>query len=107
MQRGNANRQVLRCKEGDLARIVDAWNRTLVGRVVLVESFHKENEWRITLLGEPGVTLTKNRRRLGIGNKMLADDAQLEPIRDPVPDVVTAIGATGPHRRSRRPLESF
>ncbi|WP_257803269.1 hypothetical protein [Burkholderia glumae] len=73
----------LRCKAGDLARVVSAWNPALVGRVVIVQEMHKvlEREWRITLLGEPGITMTKNRRRLGIGNSMLAGDEQLEPLR--------------------------
>jgi hypothetical protein len=74
----------LRCRPGDLARVVSAWNPALVGRIVLVVRIHKSTEWAITLLGEPGITLTKNRHRLGIGNNMLADDAQLEPIRDSI-----------------------
>ncbi|ARK91098.1 hypothetical protein BOC42_28140 [Burkholderia pseudomallei] len=76
----------LRCRPGDLARVVSAWNPALVGRIVLVGRIHKSTEWTITLLGEPGITLTKNRRRLGIGNNMLADDAQLEPIHGSMVD---------------------
>ncbi|WP_257803303.1 hypothetical protein [Burkholderia glumae] len=72
----------LRCRAGDLARVVSAWNPALVGRVVVVREMHsvRDREWRITLLGEPGFTLTKNRFRLGIGNNMLAGDEQLEPL---------------------------
>ncbi|KHJ63127.1 hypothetical protein [Burkholderia glumae] len=73
----------LRCRAGDLARVVSAWNPALVGRVAVVRELHsiRDREWRITLLGEPGFTLTKNRFRLGIGNNMLAGDEQLEPLR--------------------------
>ncbi|MCM2546217.1 hypothetical protein ACVCII_03915 [Burkholderia glumae] len=73
----------LRCKAGDLARVVSAWNPALVGRTVIVGEMHsvRDREWRIILLGEPGFTLTKNRFRLGIGNNMLAGDEQLEPLR--------------------------
>lgn len=79
----------LRCRPGDLARVIAAWNPALVGRIVVVGEIHSliEREWRVTLLGEPGMTLTKNRRRLGIGNKMLAVDSSLEPLRgEPLAD---------------------
>ncbi|PJO24882.1 hypothetical protein EFP18_23450 [Burkholderia glumae] len=81
MDRGSERRQSLRCKPGDLARIKYAWNQALVGRIVLVEAAHSTTEWRVTLLGAAGVTLTKNRRRLTAGNRMLAYDAALEPIQ--------------------------
>jgi hypothetical protein len=84
MRRGEEERKGLRCRPGDLARVVSAWNPALVGRTVLVLRIHRTSEWRVTLLGEPGLTLTKNRRRLGIGNEMLADDSQLEPVRGAV-----------------------
>lgn len=88
----------LRCRPGDLARVVSAWNPALVGRIVLVGRIHKSTEWTITLLGEPGVTLTKNRRRLGIGNNMLADDAQLEPIYGSMTDSNTSTDEAAPRR---------
>ncbi|MDW9241452.1 hypothetical protein C7S16_2463 [Burkholderia thailandensis] len=40
-----------------------------------------ESEWNVTLLGAPGMTLTKNRTRLRIGNRMLAHDSYLKPLR--------------------------
>lgn len=81
MSASGEQRGTLRCRPGDLARVVSAWNPALIGRTVLVGKIHRASEWRITLLGEPGITLTKNRRRLGVGNNMLADDSQLEPMR--------------------------
>lgn len=92
----------LRCRPGDLARVVSAWNPALVGRIVLVGRIHKSTEWTITLLGEPGITLTKNRRRLGIGNNMLADDTQLEPIHGLMRDSNTTIGEAVPRPREPR-----
>lgn len=73
----------LRCRPGDLARVIRAWNPALVGRIVLVGAFHsiRESEWNVTLLGAPSMTLTKNRKRLRIGNRMLAHDSYLEPLR--------------------------
>ncbi|RQZ50905.1 hypothetical protein DIE17_03775 [Burkholderia sp. Bp9099] len=76
----------LRCKPGDLARIKEAWNPALIGRVVLVKAAHSETEWVVTLLGEPGVTLTKSRKRIVASNCALAYDAALEPIRAIEPD---------------------
>lgn len=87
----------LRCRPGDLARVVSAWNPALVGRIVLVGRIHRATEWTITLLGEPGVTLTKNRRRLGIGNNMLADDSQLEPVHGLIIDEGVSKGADVRH----------
>ncbi|NIE82670.1 hypothetical protein F3J11_03590 [Burkholderia sp. Cy-647] len=74
------NRAVLRCKSGDLARIKHAWNQSLVGRLVVVGAQHSSTEWNVTLLGEPGVTLTKDRSRLTAAHRMLSYDAALEPI---------------------------
>lgn len=101
MSASGEQREGLRCRPGDLARVVSAWNRALIGRTVLVGKIHRTSEWRITLLGEPGITLTKNRRRLGVGNNMLADDSQLEPMRG-VMDGEDAIKDAIPlHRQDR------
>ncbi|KWE77267.1 hypothetical protein WL78_00455 [Burkholderia ubonensis] len=77
----------LRCRPGDLARVTRAWNPALVGRVVLVGELHSlgESEWNVTLLGEPAMTFTKNRKRLTIGNRALAFDHALEPLRGDEP----------------------
>ncbi|MDD1789108.1 hypothetical protein [Burkholderia gladioli] len=71
----------LRCRPGDLARVTVAWNPALVGRIVLVGELHSATEWGVTLLGEPGATLTKDRRQLKVASHMLAYDAALEPLR--------------------------
>lgn len=75
-----------RCRRGDLARVVEAWNPALVGRIVLVRAAYSETEWVVTLLGEPGVTLTKNRKRIVASNCALAYDSALEPIRAADPE---------------------
>lgn len=78
----------LRCKPGDLAKVKTAWNPALIGRIVLIKAAHSKTEWVVTLLGEPGVTLTKNRKRIAASNCALAYDAALEPIRAIEPDVM-------------------
>ncbi|SDV47933.1 hypothetical protein SAMN05216551_10410 [Chitinasiproducens palmae] len=92
----------MRCKPGDLALIKNAWNKALVGRLVVIGSAHSATEWNVTLVGEPGLTLTKNRRRLTAARRMLAYDAALEPIDLPMPcDIeITLEDAAGLRRRS-------
>lgn len=85
----------LRCRPGDLARVVSAWNPALIGRVVLIKTAHSRTEWVVTLLGEPGVTLTKNRKRIAASNCMLAYDSALEPIRAVEPDEMGRSMAAG------------
>lgn len=91
----------LRCRPGDLAKIKEAWNPALVGRIVLIKAAHSRTEWVVTLLGEPGVTLTKNRKRVATSNCALAYDSALEPIRTGelgTCDGVTAVGEEDYHR---------
>lgn len=80
----------LRCRLGDLARVVEAWNPALVGRIVLIKAAHSPTEWVVSLLGEPGLTLTKNRKRIVASNCALAYDSALEPIR-----TARAMGSSG------------
>ncbi|AWY60064.1 hypothetical protein A8H35_18505 [Burkholderia thailandensis] len=90
-----------RCRPGDLAKVKEAWNPALIGRIVLIKAAHSETEWAVTLLGEPGVTLTKNRKRVVASNCALAYDSALEPIRAVGPDGMGHTMAAGEeeHRR--------
>jgi hypothetical protein len=80
MAKWKANRGRLQCKPGDLARIKYAWNKSLVGRIVVIGERHSPTEWNVTLLGGPGVTLTKDRRQMTATSNLLAYDAALEPL---------------------------
>lgn len=96
----------LRCRPGDLARVVSAWNPALIGRLVLIKVAHSKTEWVVTLLGEPGVTLTKNRKRIAASNLALAYDSALEPIRAAEPvngDEITVADGEDRHRRRSSP----
>ncbi|OXI42538.1 hypothetical protein [Burkholderia aenigmatica] len=96
----------LRCRPGDLARVVSAWNPALIGRLVLIKAAHSETEWVVTLLGEPGVTLTKNRKRIAASNCALAYDSALEPIRAVEAGSggeITAVDAEGRRRQQSFP----
>ncbi|KOE23103.1 hypothetical protein [Burkholderia multivorans] len=96
----------LRCRPGELARIKEAWNPALIGRIVLVKAAHSETEWVVMLLGEPGITLTKNRKRIAASNCVLAYDSALEPIRAVeagTGDEITAADVEGRRRRHSLP----
>ena len=96
----------LRCRPGDLATIKEAWNPALIGRVVLIKAAHSPTEWMVTLLGEPAVTLTKNRKRIATSNCVLAYDSALEPIRAVeagTGDEITAADVEGRRRRQSLP----
>lgn len=104
--RARVNRETsvsgLRCRPGDLARVVSAWNPALIGRVVLIKAAHSKTEWVVTLLGEPGVTLTKNRKRIAASNCALAYDSALEPIRAVGPGKRGEVTAVGEEDRRRQ-----
>ncbi|AQQ34574.1 hypothetical protein A8E95_11680 [Burkholderia cenocepacia] len=96
------NASGLRCRPGDLAKVKEAWSPALVGRIVLIKAAHSRTEWVVTLLGEPGVTLTKNRKRITAGNCALAYDSALEPIRAAGPSErgdLMAAGEEGHHHQ--------
>lgn len=103
MQRGNVKQGSLRCKPGDLARIKYAWNQSLVGRIVIIGDAHSSTEWNVTLLGDAGVTLTKDRKRMTAANRLLAYDAALEPISvaDGLLEEFTAEGEPDDHPSPR------
>nr|WP_319002016.1 hypothetical protein [Burkholderia contaminans] len=97
----------LRCRPGDLARVVTAWNPALVGRIVLIKVAHSQAEWVVILLGEPGMTLTKNRKRIVASNCVLAYDSALEPIRAVKQDGMDCypmVASEGYRRRPRQDL---
>ncbi|OXI89312.1 hypothetical protein CFB50_08475 [Burkholderia sp. AU33423] len=101
MNRGT-NASGLRCRPGDLAKVKEAWNPALVGRIVLIKAAHSRTEWVVTLLGEPGVTLTKNRKRMAASSCVLAYDSALEPIRAVGSDERSDFTAAGEEDRRRR-----
>lgn len=71
----------LRCKPGDLARVVHSTNPALIGRTVFVEGRHDAERWAVTLLGAPAFGLTIDGRRPVIGHKTAFRDASLVPLR--------------------------
>ncbi len=71
----------LQCKPGDLARVTSAWNPANVGRIVLVGKLNSPGEWSVTVLGEPVLSLTKNRRRMRVDTRVLCYDYALKPLR--------------------------
>ncbi len=81
MGRVDDGSQGLRCKAGDLARVVYSTNPLLIGRVVLVEGWGERDRWNVTLLGAPAFGLEVGTGLPMVGNKTAFRDASLRPIR--------------------------
>lgn len=71
----------LRCKPGDIARIVYSTNPLLVGRLVLVEEWGTHARWNVTLLGAPAFGREFRAGRPLIGYKTAFRDTSLRPIK--------------------------
>jgi len=102
----------MRCKPGDLAVIIDAFNRTNIGRIVKVIALH-DRKGTLTMADSPDVWLVHCAQPLTwtVGDKRYrrksgpAPDAQLQPIRGDALD--NGLGAeeltsraTGPYQRA-------
>jgi hypothetical protein len=71
----------LRCKPGDLARVIYSTNPLLVGRMVLVEKWGQYDRWDVTLLGEPAFGLEFGTGRPIAGRKTAFRDTSLLPLQ--------------------------
>lgn len=71
----------LRCRPGDLARIIHSRRPELMNRIVFVEYLYDSERWAITLLGEPAFGLTERGRRPVVTNEFSIRDWRLEPLR--------------------------
>lgn len=69
----------LRCRAGDIARIVASTNPALVGGVVLVERLRADGRWDVTL-ERPAFGLTARGRRPVVTQEFAFNDVSLEPI---------------------------
>lgn len=69
----------LRCRAGDIARVVASTNPALVGGVVLVERLRTDGRWDVTL-ERPAFGLTARGRRPVVTQEFTFKDASLEPI---------------------------
>ncbi|MDN7741603.1 MULTISPECIES: hypothetical protein [Burkholderia] len=71
----------LRCRPGDLARVVYSTNPALLGRTVIVERWGEFDRWDVTLLGAPAFGLEFRTGRPVVGNKTAFRDSSLVPLR--------------------------
>lgn len=77
----------LRCRPGDLARVVYSKHPTLVGRIVYVEAFNDEvGKWEVLLLGQPHFGFGQKTGRPMLGNEMYSRDSSLVPLRGEEPE---------------------
>ncbi|UVS93464.1 hypothetical protein [Burkholderia glumae] len=79
---GKSRPAQLRCRPGDLARVVCSRNPALSGRTVIVENFCDEHgRWFVVLLGEPAFGFSINDGRPMISNDAYFRDTSLVPLR--------------------------
>jgi hypothetical protein len=73
----------LRCRAGDLARVIYSSNPTLVGRIVLVECWNDEtnDRWETTVFGVPTLGLELRTKRPVVTTKFAFRDTSLLPLR--------------------------
>lgn len=79
----------LRCRPGDLAKIIYSKSPALIGRTVYVEAFDDEaGRWEVMLLGGPHFGFGFRTGRPMIGNDLLCLDSSLLPLRGEEPEAV-------------------
>lgn len=82
MSASGEQRGGLRCRPGDLARVVYSANPLLIGRTVFIEGWGGHGRWNVTLLGAPSFGLEFETKRPVVGNKTAFRDSSLAPIGD-------------------------
>lgn len=78
-EKNSCGERRLRCRAGDIARVVASTNPALVGGVVLVERLRVDGRWDVTL-ERPAFGLTARGRRPVVTQEFTFKDASLEPI---------------------------
>ncbi len=69
----------LRCRPGDMARVVRSSNRALVGRTVEVGQLHKDGRWECILVGDAIMGMADDGQGLVLTRDWLFPDWCLEP----------------------------
>ncbi|KUZ70932.1 hypothetical protein WI36_20115 [Burkholderia ubonensis] len=69
----------LRCRPGDVARVVRSPNDALVGRIVEVVQLHCDGRWECELVGAPVMGLADDGDGLILTRDWLFPDCSLEP----------------------------
>ncbi|RQT38366.1 hypothetical protein DF036_06795 [Burkholderia contaminans] len=69
----------LRCRPGDMARIVRSSNRALIGRTVEVARLHRDGRWECVLVGDAVMGLADDGLGLLLTRDWLFPDGCLEP----------------------------
>lgn len=71
--------ECLRCRPGDVARVVRSPNEALIGRIVEVVQIHFDGRWECELAGPPVVGLADDGEGLILTRDWLFPDGCLEP----------------------------
>ncbi|WP_186191982.1 hypothetical protein [Burkholderia gladioli] len=71
----------LRCRPGDLARVVRSKNPALPGRIVVVDRLRQADCWEVTVLGRAVFGVADDDHGPILTNYYLFPDYALEPLR--------------------------
>ncbi|WP_186010918.1 hypothetical protein [Burkholderia gladioli] len=77
----------LRCRPGDLARVVRSKNPALPGRIVVVDRLRAADCWEVTVLGEAVFGVAVGDHGPILTNYYLFPDYALEPLRGDGADI--------------------
>ncbi|AOI60416.1 hypothetical protein WI26_22865 [Burkholderia diffusa] len=69
----------LRCRPGDVARVVRSPNEALVGRIVEVVRLYRDGRWECELVGAPVIGFADDGAGLILTRDWLFPDCCLEP----------------------------
>lgn len=87
----------LRCKPGDLARVIHSINPALIDQIVVVEGWREEHgRWAVCLLGRAVLGVTLSAREPTITSRYGFRDSSLEPLP---PEIAVACGMAVSHQR--------
>ena len=81
MQR-EEDQRALRCKPGDLARIVEAWNELVLGQIVHVQSRRPDGRWMTLLLADRALAMRDDGDGYVATRRLVAEDVSLVPLSD-------------------------
>lgn len=77
----------LRCRPGDLARVVRSKNPALPGRIVVVDRLRQADCWEVTVLGQAVFGVAVDDHGPILTNYYLFPDYALEPLRGDGADI--------------------
>lgn len=95
--------QRLRCRPGDLARVVHSTNPALIDQIVVVERWRQDHgRWAVCLLGGAVLGVTLSGREPVVTSRYGFRDSSLEPLS---PEITVSPAFEASRRRQAYPIQ--